>query len=61
MTVPPRFLDELRNRLTLSDIIGRKVRLVRAGREFKGCCPFHREKTPSFTVSDDKHFYHCFG
>lgn len=61
MSVPPGFLDELRSRLTLSDIIGRKVRLVRAGREFKGCCPFHQEKTPSFTVSDDKHFYHCFG
>ena len=61
MTLLPRFLDELRSRLTLSDIIGRKVRVVRAGREFKACCPFHREKTPSFTISDDKHFYHCFG
>ncbi len=61
MSVPAGFLDELRSRLTLSEIIGRKVKLVRAGREFKGCCPFHREKTPSFTVSDDKHFYHCFG
>ncbi|MBK6895202.1 MAG: DNA primase [Alphaproteobacteria bacterium] len=61
MTLPPRFLDELRSRLTLSDIIGRKVRVVRAGREFKACCPFHREKTPSFTISDDKHFFHCFG
>lgn len=61
MSIPAGFLDELRNRLTLSEIIGRKVRLVRAGREFKGCCPFHREKTPSFTVNDEKHFYHCFG
>lgn len=61
MTIPPRFLDELRSRLTLSDIIGSKVRLTRAGREFKGCCPFHKEKTPSFTVNDDKQFYHCFG
>ncbi len=61
MTVPPRFLDELRSRLTLSEIIGRKVRVIRAGREFKACCPFHREKTPSFTISDDKHFFHCFG
>lgn len=61
MTIPPRFLDELRSRLTLSDVIGKKVRLVRAGREFKGCCPFHKEKSPSFTVNDDKQFYHCFG
>ena len=45
----------------LSDIIGRKVRLTRAGREHKGCCPFHNEKTPSFYVNDDKQFYHCFG
>ena len=61
MTIPPRFKEELRTRLTLSDIIGRTVRLTRAGREFKGCCPFHNEKTPSFTVNDDKQFYHCFG
>lgn len=61
MTIPPRFKEELRSRLTLSDIIGRKVRLTRAGREFKGCCPFHNEKTPSFYVNDDKQFYHCFG
>ena len=54
-------MDELRSRLTLSDIIGRNVRLTRAGREFKGCCPFHNEKTPSFYVNDDKQFYHCFG
>ncbi len=61
MSISPRFMEELRSRLTLSDIIGRKVRLTRAGREFKGCCPFHNEKTPSFYVNDDKQFYHCFG
>lgn len=61
MTIPPRFMEELRGRLTLSDIIGRSVRLTRAGREHKGCCPFHNEKTPSFYVNDDKQFYHCFG
>ena len=61
MTIPPRFLDELRSRLTLSEIIGQKVSLTRAGREFKACCPFHNEKTASFTVNDDKQFYHCFG
>lgn len=61
MTIPPRFMDELRARLTLSDIVGKRVRLTRAGREFKGCCPFHNEKTPSFYVNDDKQFFHCFG
>lgn len=60
-TITPRFKEELRARVTLSDLIGRKVRLTRAGREFKGCCPFHNEKTPSFYVNDDKQFYHCFG
>ncbi len=47
--------------MPLSGIVGRGVRLVRAGREFKGCCPFHNEKTPSFYVNDDKQFFHCFG
>jgi len=60
-TITPRFKEELRARITLSDLIGRSVRLTRAGREFKGCCPFHNEKTPSFYVNDDKQFYHCFG
>ena len=61
MAFPPQFLDEIRARLTLSDIIGRSVKLTRKGREYTGLCPFHNEKTPSFTVSDDKNFYHCFG
>jgi len=61
MTIPPRFLDELRSRITLSDVVGKKVKLTRAGREFKACCPFHNEKSPSFYVNDDKQFYHCFG
>lgn len=61
MSISPRFLDELRRRLTLSDIIGRRIKVTRAGREFKACCPFHGEKTPSFTINDDKQFYHCFG
>lgn len=61
MSIPPRFLDEIRDRLTLSDIIGRRTPVQRAGREFKACCPFHHEKTPSFTINDDKQFYHCFG
>ncbi len=61
MTFPPAFLDELRARLPLSSIAGKKLRLTRAGREYKGCCPFHNEKTPSFYINDDKQFYHCFG
>ncbi len=61
MSFSPEFLDELRGRLRLSEVIGHKVRLTRRGREFVGLCPFHSEKTPSFTVNDDKAFYHCFG
>jgi DNA primase len=61
MTLSPAFLDELRARTLLSAVIGRTVKLTRAGREFKACCPFHKEKTPSFYVNDDKGFYHCFG
>lgn len=61
MSFSPDFLDELRQRLALSDIVGRKVRLIRKGREHSGLCPFHNEKSPSFTVNDDKAFYHCFG
>jgi len=55
------FLDELRSRLKLSDIIGQRIQVQRAGREFKACCPFHNENTPSFTINDDKEFFHCFG
>tara|TARA_B100000678_G_scaffold176778_1_gene147441 strand:- start:1566 stop:3425 length:1860 start_codon:yes stop_codon:yes gene_type:complete len=61
MTLTPAFLDELRARTTLSTLIGKSVKIQRAGREWKACCPFHREKTPSFTINDDKGFYHCFG
>ena len=61
MSLSPQFLDELRARVSLSGLIGRSVRVQKAGREFKACCPFHNEKTPSFTINDDKGFYHCFG
>ena len=61
MTLSPQFLDELRARTTLSSLIAPSVKLLKAGREFKACCPFHQEKTPSFTVNDEKGFYHCFG
>ncbi len=61
MSLTPQWLDELRARVSLSAVIGRTTRLTKAGREFKACCPFHSEKSPSFTVNDEKGFYHCFG
>jgi DNA primase len=61
VSLTPAFLDELRARTLLSALVGKSVKLAKAGREFKGCCPFHNEKTPSFYVNDDKGFYHCFG
>lgn len=61
MTLTPQWLDELRARVTLSSVIGRTTRLTKAGHEWKACCPFHNEKSPSFTVNDVKGFYHCFG
>lgn len=60
MRYPPNFLDEIRARLSVSSVVGRKVALKRAGREYKGLSPFKMEKTPSFTVNDQKGFYHCF-
>ncbi len=61
MSLTPQFLDELRTRTTLSALVAKSVKLTRAGNEFKACCPFHNEKSPSFYVNDDKGFYHCFG
>ena len=61
MSFTPQFLDELRQHLSLVGVIARKVKLQRRGRENLGLCPFHNEKTPSFTVSDEKGFFHCFG
>jgi DNA primase len=61
MTLTPQFLDELRSRTLLSTLIGRTTKLQKAGREWRACCPFHNEKSPSFYVNDDKAFYHCFG
>src|SRR4026208_568632 len=54
------FLDEVRARLPVSTVVSRRVPLKRAGREWKGLSPFNKEKTPSFTVNDQKQFYHCF-
>jgi DNA primase len=59
MALPPNFLEELRNRTSMTALVGRRVKLARSGRQWKGCCPFHNEKTPSFYVYDDG--YHCFG
>lgn len=56
-----KFLDELRSRIAITDVVGSKVKLTKKGREYLGLCPFHNEKTPSFTVNENKGFYHCFG
>ncbi len=61
MSFPPGFLDEIRARVPLAGIVGRRVKLARRGREYSGLCPFHNEKTPSFTINEDKGFFHCFG
>ena len=59
--IPREFIDELLARLDVVEVINRRVPLKKAGKDFKACCPFHNEKTPSFTVSRPKQFYHCFG
>lgn len=56
-----KFCDELRAKISIADVVGQKVKLTRKGREYTGLCPFHNEKTPSFTVNEAKGFYHCFG
>jgi DNA primase len=61
MRFPPEFLDRLRSQVTISEVVGRRVALKRRGHEYTGLCPFHHEKSPSFTVNDEKGFYHCFG
>ncbi len=58
---PESFVKELESTISLSDLIGRKIPLKRRGRDYVACCPFHHEKTPSFSVSDEKGIYHCFG
>jgi len=60
MAFPPQFLDELRARLPVSEVVGRRVKLKKAGREWKALSPFNQEKTPSFTVNDQKGFFHDF-
>ncbi|MFW5450028.1 MAG: DNA primase [Methylophagaceae bacterium] len=59
--IPPQFIDDLLTRIDIVDVIDPRVPLKKAGKNHQACCPFHNEKTPSFTVSPDKQFYHCFG
>jgi DNA primase len=59
--IPQHFIDDLITRADIVEVLGSRIQLKKAGREFKACCPFHGEKTPSFTVSPTKGFYHCFG
>jgi DNA primase len=59
--IPPEFIDELLTRTDIVDIVGTRIQLRKAGKDYQARCPFHDEKTPSFTVSPDKQFYHCFG
>lgn len=59
--IPKHFIEDLISRVDLVELIASRVPLKKAGKEYKGCCPFHGEKTPSFTVVPDKNFYHCFG
>jgi DNA primase len=59
--IPPEFIDQLLSRVDIVEVIDPRVPLKKAGREYQACCPFHAEKTPSFTVSPHKQFYHCFG
>jgi DNA primase len=59
--IPNQFIVDLIDRADVVEVVGRRVQLKKAGKEFKACCPFHDEKTPSFTVSPSKGFYHCFG
>ncbi len=61
MSFDDKLINEINEKILLSDFIGRKVTISKRGREFVGLCPFHNEKTPSFTINDDKNFYHCFG
>src|SRR6202790_4771527 len=60
MRFPPQFIDELRARLPVSEVVGRRVKLKKRGREWVGLSPFNQEKTPSFTVNDQKGFFHDF-
>ena len=59
--IPQTFIDDLLDRVDIVDVVNSRVQLKKAGKNYKACCPFHEEKTPSFTVAQDKQFYYCFG
>lgn len=59
--IPQHFIDDLLNRTDIVDVVDSRVKLKKTGKNYSACCPFHEEKTPSFTVSPDKQFYYCFG
>ncbi len=59
--IPQSFIDDLLVRTDIVELIDSRVRLKKAGKNYQACCPFHNEKSPSFTVSQEKQFYHCFG
>lgn len=61
MKYPQSFIEEIRARLRVSEVVGKAIPIKRAGREYHALCPFHKEKSPSFTVNDEKGFFHCFG
>ena len=59
--IPQTFIDDLLDRIDIVDVVNGRVQLKKAGKNYKACCPFHEEKSPSFTVAQDKQFYYCFG
>ena len=61
LAIDKELIAEIKNSVNIVDVIGEVVNLTRAGRNYIGLCPFHKEKTPSFNVIEDKQFFHCFG
>ena len=59
--IPTEFIDDLRTRFDIVEVVSQYVQLKKSGRNYFGLCPFHNEKTPSFSVSQDKQIFHCFG
>src|SRR5690606_927619 len=59
--IPQNFIDSLLDRVDIVEVVDHRVKLRKSGKNYSACCPFHEEKTPSFTVSPDKQFYYCFG